>query len=110
MWRIEDLQMQPVNPKTYGQFYGGDCYLVLYTYMRSGRPHYVLYMWQVSQSRAEGTVLCLLYKPKAEGSNCTQKSQPKHPEELRHPLHISFRYPKLSFVGSTDTDPKLASD
>jgi len=52
--------MQPVNPKTYGQFYGGDCYLVLYTYLRSGRPHYVLYMWQVGQTEAEGTVLCLL--------------------------------------------------
>lgn len=60
MWRIEDLQMQPVNPKTYGQFYGGDCYLVLYTYLRSGRPHYVLYMWQVGQTEAGGTALCLL--------------------------------------------------
>lgn len=48
--------MQPVNPKTYGQFYGGDCYLVLYTYLRSGRPHYVLYMWQVGQAKAEGAV------------------------------------------------------
>lgn len=71
--------MQPVNPKTYGQFYGGDCYLVLYTYLRSGRPHYILYMWQVGESRAEGTVLFLLDRPKAEGSSCTQKSQPKHP-------------------------------
>lgn len=60
--------MQPVNPKTYGQFYGGDCYLVLYTYLRSGRPHYVLYMWQVGHT--EQRALC---KPKAEGSNCTQK-------------------------------------
>lgn len=50
VWRIEDLQRAPVEMKKYGQFYGGDCYLVLYTYMKSGRPHYILYMWLVSQS------------------------------------------------------------
>ncbi|KAK2523963.1 Vill [Columba livia] len=55
VWRIENLKMQPVNPKTYGQFYGGDCYLVLYTYQRSGRPHYVLYMWQGGMSRGQKT-------------------------------------------------------
>lgn len=34
----------------YGQFYGGDCYLVLYTYLRAGQQHYILYMWEVSGS------------------------------------------------------------
>uniref|UniRef100_A0A663M6M5 Villin like n=1 Tax=Athene cunicularia TaxID=194338 RepID=A0A663M6M5_ATHCN len=60
VWRIEDLQMQPVNPKTYGQFYGGDCYLVLYTYLRSGRPHYVLYMWQGRHASVDEITACAL--------------------------------------------------
>lgn len=60
--------MQPVNPKTYGQFYGGDCYLVLYTYLRSGRPHYILYMWQVGQTKQRG-LRCICWKPETEGSN-----------------------------------------
>lgn len=46
IWRIEDLELAEVDPSTYGQFYGGDCYLVLYTYMRSYQPQYILYMWQ----------------------------------------------------------------
>ncbi|XP_051871352.1 villin-1 [Pristis pectinata] len=46
VWRIEDNELVPVDPKTYGQFYGGDCYLVLYTYMKSNKPAYILYMWQ----------------------------------------------------------------
>ncbi|KAJ0059598.1 hypothetical protein NL108_001983, partial [Boleophthalmus pectinirostris] len=46
IWRIEDLELAEVDPSTYGQFYGGDCYLVLYTYMRANRPQYILYMWQ----------------------------------------------------------------
>lgn len=47
MWRIEKLELAEVNPKTYGQFYGGDCYLVLYTYQVSNQQQYLLYMWQV---------------------------------------------------------------
>lgn len=47
MWRIENLELAEVNPSNYGQFYGGDCYLVLYMYQRSGRQEYILYMWQV---------------------------------------------------------------
>uniref|UniRef100_A0AAY4B097 HP domain-containing protein n=1 Tax=Denticeps clupeoides TaxID=299321 RepID=A0AAY4B097_9TELE len=45
IWRIENLELQEVSPSTYGQFYGGDCYLVLYSYMRSSQPQYILYMW-----------------------------------------------------------------
>ncbi|XP_059827690.1 advillin [Hypanus sabinus] len=46
IWRIEERELVPVDPKTSGQFYGGDCYLVLYTYMRNNKPAYILYMWQ----------------------------------------------------------------
>ncbi|XP_049912534.1 villin-1 isoform X2 [Epinephelus moara] len=46
VWRIENLELAEVNPSTYGQFYGGDCYLVLYTYQKSGREQYIVYMWQ----------------------------------------------------------------
>lgn len=30
----------------HGFFYGGDCYLVLYTYDVNGKPCYILYIWQ----------------------------------------------------------------
>uniref|UniRef100_UPI00398F1CF4 villin-1 isoform X2 n=1 Tax=Pristiophorus japonicus TaxID=55135 RepID=UPI00398F1CF4 len=46
VWRIEERELVPVDPKTYGQFYGGDCYLVLYTYMRNNKTAYILYIWQ----------------------------------------------------------------
>lgn len=48
VWRIENLELAEVKPRTYGQFYGGDCYLVLYKYQRSNQDQYILYMWQVS--------------------------------------------------------------
>ncbi|XP_075757834.1 advillin [Pelodiscus sinensis] len=46
VWRIENLELAPVAPQSHGCFYGGDCYLVLYTYAVSGRPRYILYIWQ----------------------------------------------------------------
>uniref|UniRef100_A0AAR2JTA7 Gelsolin-like domain-containing protein n=1 Tax=Pygocentrus nattereri TaxID=42514 RepID=A0AAR2JTA7_PYGNA len=44
IWRIENLELQEVPRNTYGQFYGGDCYLVLYTYNRANKPEYILYI------------------------------------------------------------------
>ncbi|KAI1888925.1 hypothetical protein AGOR_G00173780 [Albula goreensis] len=45
VWRIENLELQELHPSSYGQFYGGDCYLVLYSYKRANRLQYILYMW-----------------------------------------------------------------
>ncbi|KAM4612488.1 advillin [Polymixia lowei] len=46
VWRIEDLELAPVDPECYGYFYGGDCYLILYTYLVNSKKNYILYMWQ----------------------------------------------------------------
>ncbi|KAG9491613.1 hypothetical protein GDO78_000237 [Eleutherodactylus coqui] len=46
VWRIENLELVPVECEWYGFFYGGDCYLVLYTYQVNKKPHYILYIWQ----------------------------------------------------------------
>lgn len=41
IWRVESSGRVPVEPKSYGQFYGGDCYIILYTY-RKGQ---IIYTW-----------------------------------------------------------------
>ncbi|TMS19235.1 Advillin [Larimichthys crocea] len=46
IWRIEDLELVPVDPEWYGYFYGGDCYLILYTYTANNKNCYLLYIWQ----------------------------------------------------------------
>nr|XP_056709424.1 advillin [Euleptes europaea] len=46
VWRIENLELAPVEHKWHGFFYGGDCYLVLYTYEVNRKPRYILYIWQ----------------------------------------------------------------
>lgn len=52
VWRIENLELVPVEHQWYGFFYGGDCYLVLYTYEVYGKLHYILYIWQVGLEQA----------------------------------------------------------
>ncbi|XP_061470969.1 advillin isoform X2 [Rhineura floridana] len=46
VWRVENLELVPVDHRWYGFFYGGDCYLILYTYELNRKPHYILYIWQ----------------------------------------------------------------
>ncbi|XP_062401454.1 advillin [Sardina pilchardus] len=46
VWRIENLELVPVEPEWHGYFYGGDCYLILYTYHVNNKRHYILYIWQ----------------------------------------------------------------
>nr|XP_040040186.1 scinderin like a [Gasterosteus aculeatus aculeatus]XP_040040187.1 scinderin like a [Gasterosteus aculeatus aculeatus] len=46
IWRVEGGDKVPVDPSTYGQFYGGDCYLVLYSYNSGGREKHIIYTWQ----------------------------------------------------------------
>lgn len=41
IWRVESSGRVPVESKSYGQFYGGDCYIILYTYKKGQ----IIYTW-----------------------------------------------------------------
>ena len=45
IWRIENFEPEPVDPDFYGQFYAGDCYIILYTYMVNNIERYIIYFW-----------------------------------------------------------------
>lgn len=61
MWRIENLELAPVDKKSYGYFYGGDCYLVLYTYQVNNRQCYLLYMW-LGQHASQDEVTAMAFQ------------------------------------------------
>ena len=74
VWRIESFDKAPVDPKAFGQsrdsnhahavpmhrpcarlsvagqFFGGDSYIVRYTYIVNKKECYIIYFWQGSQS------------------------------------------------------------
>jgi len=50
IWRIEDFKKADVPEDLYGQFYGGDSYIILYTYMKGSSEEYIIYFWQGRES------------------------------------------------------------
>uniref|UniRef100_A0A672NYN7 Villin-1 n=1 Tax=Sinocyclocheilus grahami TaxID=75366 RepID=A0A672NYN7_SINGR len=45
MWRVENMELVPCPPKTYGQFFEGDSYVILYTHKTSNNYTYDLHYW-----------------------------------------------------------------
>ena len=44
---IEDMEMAPVPEEAHGMFFGGDSYVIKYSYQKEGRDQYIVYFWQV---------------------------------------------------------------
>ncbi|KAF6030460.1 qua [Bugula neritina] len=53
VWRIVDFDMVPVERNQIGQFFGGDCYIVLYTYLLNNKERYIIYYWQGSKATVD---------------------------------------------------------
>ncbi|KAK3760676.1 hypothetical protein RRG08_010649 [Elysia crispata] len=53
IWRIEKNDLVPQPEDTYGIFYTGDCYILLYTYTVKNRDHFILYFWQGTKSTTD---------------------------------------------------------
>ncbi|NXS59995.1 VILI protein, partial [Brachypteracias leptosomus] len=50
VWRVENGELVPVEKRWLGHFYGGDCYLVLYTYFVGPKVNRIIYLWQGRQA------------------------------------------------------------
>ncbi|EDQ85244.1 uncharacterized protein MONBRDRAFT_34323 [Monosiga brevicollis MX1] len=46
VWRIENFERAPVPKEQYGHFFGGDSYVMLYTYLKNSKKCYIIYFWQ----------------------------------------------------------------
>ncbi|KAJ8366200.1 hypothetical protein SKAU_G00150310 [Synaphobranchus kaupii] len=46
IWRVEGGDKVAVEPAKYGNFYGGDCYLILYSYRLESKEKHIIYTWQ----------------------------------------------------------------
>uniref|UniRef100_A0A8C0VXV2 Villin 1 n=1 Tax=Cyanistes caeruleus TaxID=156563 RepID=A0A8C0VXV2_CYACU len=53
VWRVENNELVPVEKKWLGHFYGGDCYLVLYTYFVGPKVNRIIYIWQGRQASTD---------------------------------------------------------
>ncbi|KAF5908597.1 adseverin-like [Clarias magur] len=87
IWRVETGNKQetkvPIDTETYGQFYGGDCYIILYTYAKGQ----IIYTWQGSSSTIDeltASAFLTVELDKSLGGNAVQVrvTQGKEPAHL----------------------------
>ncbi|KAG7999726.1 Gelsolin [Nibea albiflora] len=50
IWRVEGSDKVPVDPSVFGQFFGGDSYIILYQYHHNNRDGHIIYIWQGAES------------------------------------------------------------
>jgi hypothetical protein len=88
VWVIHDLKMVPVDKEKHGQFYGGDSYVMLYTYIANRKEEYIIYFWLGNNSSTDEKGAAALFAKELDdkfGGRPTQVRvvQGKEPAHLR---------------------------
>lgn len=86
VWVVHDFKLVAVDPSKYGQFFGGDSYLVQYAYLKNRVEYVILYFWLGDKSTAdERGAAALLTKQKDDEMGgrpvqvrVTQGKEPAH--------------------------------
>lgn len=114
IWRIENLEKVELPKALYGQFYGGDSYVVLHTVTPpSGKQTHVIYFWQGRSSTTDEKASSALWAKKLDddmgGSpvqvRVLQGKEPAHFRALFKGKMVVHAGGKASgFTNSTDTD------
>ncbi|XP_053324158.1 scinderin-like [Spea bombifrons] len=83
IWRVESNGRVPVDPETYGQFYGGDCYIIMYSCAKGN----IIYTWQGTHATKDEITFSAfltvqLDRSMKAGATHTRVSQGKEPPHL----------------------------
>ena len=47
VFRVDNFDLLQIADEDEGNFYSGDCYVILYAYSTGSRDHYIIYYWLV---------------------------------------------------------------
>lgn len=53
VWVVKDFKKELVSESEYGEFHGGDSYILLYTYSKGRSEEYIIYFWLGNDSTAD---------------------------------------------------------
>ncbi|GFG33063.1 hypothetical protein Cfor_12089 [Coptotermes formosanus] len=100
VFRVENFELAPVDPATYGMFFGGDSYIVKYTYEKNGRENYIIYFWQGQDSTQDEKAASAIHTVRLDSELGGKAVQVRvtHGYEPRHFLRI-FRGKMIVFLG-----------
>lgn len=106
IWRVEGSDKVPVNQSTYGQFYGGDSYIIQYQYRHDCRQGCIIYIWQGAESSQDelgASALLAVQLDDEMGGSATQVRvvQGKEPAQL---MSLFGGKPMVVYKGGTSRD------
>ncbi|XP_044295863.1 gelsolin isoform X1 [Varanus komodoensis] len=106
IWRIEGSAKVPVDSSTYGQFYGGDSYIILYDYRHGNKQGKIIYNWQgadSSQDEIAASAFLTVQLDEQLGGTAVQKRvvQGKEPPHL---VSLFGGKPLIVFKGGTSRE------
>ncbi|KGL77756.1 Villin-1 [Tinamus guttatus] len=102
VWRVENRELVPVEKRWQGHFYGGDCYLVLYTYYVGPKVNRIIYIWQgrhastdeLAASAYQAVILDQKYNNEPVQVRVTMGKEPAH-------LMAIFKGKMVVYAGGT---------
>jgi len=90
IWVINNFQKEPIDPSNYGEFFGGDSYILLYSYKKGRSDEYIIYFWLGNESTPDEKGAAALLSVQLEDSlggkpvqvRVTQGKEPAHFRQL----------------------------
>lgn len=90
IWKVENFDIVPLETSQHGIFFGGDSYIVKYTYNKGGSERYILYFWQGQESTQDERATSAIMTVKMDNDLGGKAIQVRvvHGQEPEHFLRI----------------------
>uniref|UniRef100_A0A8C9Y4X6 Gelsolin n=1 Tax=Sander lucioperca TaxID=283035 RepID=A0A8C9Y4X6_SANLU len=106
IWRIEGSEKVPVDASVFGQFFGGDSYIILYQYRHNNRQGHIIYIWQGAESSQDevGVSAILAFQLDEELGGGAVQVRVVQGKEPAHLMSLFGSQPMVVYKGGTSRE------
>uniref|UniRef100_H2ZH88 Gelsolin-like domain-containing protein n=1 Tax=Ciona savignyi TaxID=51511 RepID=H2ZH88_CIOSA len=104
IWRVEGSDKALVPRSEYGQFYGGDCYIIFYSYQPRGRQEHIIYYWIGSKATADEVAAVAILTIGTDEEECGGQATQVRVTQNKEPPHMMLLFggkPMIIHAGGT---------
>lgn len=114
LWVINNFNKVEVDPASYGEFHGGDSYILLYSYKKGRSDEYIIYFWLGNESTADERGAAALLTVQLDDSlggkpvqvRVTQGKEPTHFRQLFKGKMIVYKGGNTSGFAKSGSTPQ----